>query len=537
MRRRPASCFVPIIAALLAMLCVSDTCGAVNLNPDGVTGRARKRHACQDLTGGLVQPVLDDGACAGYIEPHGASGDAVTVSFGTDISGSLLAFDGGRTVVVLQNELFGTMTADGVFASGDGDAEHDPILVLVYRDGKRTGAYRWTEVLKRPRMVYTDTFCGDWVSDCPERVVWLQTYRVTDSAPRELVLKTNSLREFALNLTAGVLSAARDAPEWSACDIIAQGPTARHDAHGQMGAVQLLKGELPPALDFTIAPDVPIFGEGDNDVVCLNRSPTGLVATSRLPIAVQRFTGDVLPVPAEVVGKAQAHPPQIQIGLRSTEFFAGMIGGQSGTTDIWHLRLRADRPIQSIVIGLVGSAEAQRRANFDRNDDDYHADLYDIPPDAQITLRVVDGHGVELTPTIQRFDTLAAARALPAHWKQHLESSQTLGFKITDGRNGPYLSGRDLRDARCAMRELHYGVNHRTMDHRDVFPACRTENMKSYLDDTYNAMMQNDVFLSHDLPSDVAYVTAQLVYFDGSVSKTATIQRPASPRAGAKGVR
>jgi len=250
---------------------------------------------------------------------------------------------------------------------------------------------------------------------------------------------------------------------------------------------------------------------------------------------VQRFNSDVLPIPVNVVQEAQARPPQIQIGLRSTEFFSGTIRGHSGTMHIWHLRLRADRPIQSVDVSLAGSVEPPRRANFDPKEGEYEVDLYDMPPDAQITLRVVDGHNVALAPTTQPFDTLAAMRALPKDWKQHLERRQTLGFEIiADGRNGPYLFTGDLRRARCAVRELHYGIDRTKMDHRDVFPACRTQDMNAYLDDNYGAMMQGNVFLAHDLPANVAYVTAQLVYFDGSTSKIVTVRRGASLRKPAK---
>lgn len=160
------------------------------------------KSSCEDKTHGVVKVLIKDNACTGFIERE-RTDHSSTISFGMRISGTVLASRDERTVVAIQNHLSGSIDENGVFET-DNDSEHDPYVVLIYRDGQRIGAYRLTEILHRPRMVRSSKSCGHRSVDICPRVHWLLHYGgFEQSEGRKLTLHTTSLRQVTLNLQNG----------------------------------------------------------------------------------------------------------------------------------------------------------------------------------------------------------------------------------------------------------------------------------------------------------------------------------------------
>jgi hypothetical protein len=509
-----------VLATLMAFWPPAD-CFAVNINPDGIIEN-RAEQSCHDLSAGSVSVAIEGGACAAYMR-RDASGEWVRTDFGMHISGTVLAFDQGRIVVALQDQLYGRMNADGVFVAGDGSSDHDPFLVLIFRDGKRVAAYRMAEILHRPHLVYTSTFCGYFDGPpCPPRLGWLQDFHASKNA-KQLLLHIASLREVTIDLEDGHIAQQNDSSEWAQCEFIVQGPMATRGARGQMGRVNLIKGSLQNALDFAIAPGVITRGDGDIESLCLKNTATGLLATARMPIAWDWFKGDLHQLPVSPRAASSQPPPHFHIDLLGTEFFSGRTRKSEGASYIWKFQVEPDQPMQRMEIALEGSEES-KLLTFDWRTG-YLVDLDDIPEHARIVISGIDGHGIEIATQVHPFDALQGARDLPKFLMTRLRNDPRMWGELRDTWGSPYLYFGKLKAARCAVSEVRYGIGKKSLDHKFSVAPCTASDMKTYLATTHDAYKRSDIFADVHLPEHTQFVTMQLVFFDGSVSAPVRINR------------
>jgi hypothetical protein len=402
------------------------------------------------------------------------------------VSGAVLASNDGRTVVAIQSNLYGGMSPDGtLYAADDAKSKQDPAVVLIYRDGKQIAVYHLAELLLRPRMVTLSV----------SHVQWLRGMSAFEqSNGKKLVLSTTSLREVTFDLQSGRIETQRDSREWTDCDVIAYGPVTRLGTLGQMAAPYLAKGSATKAISFTIAPRLDLGSGGSYESICLKDRPSGLLAVSTVPVmfnALARASQTAPPTKA-----AQASPaPNVHFDLDLR-----MI------SDVWELLIKFDIPLHQLDARVVGT-EKWSHSGFDLNSV-ASVDLEHIPEDALIEIQAVDGFGKKIGPYQKRFDTRAAVRRL---FTAELTVAPQRWVDISSLSNGNYISFGELVRRRCALREIRYSIDNRSLDQRFPLPPC------DFADPSGGDFTENISW-----PTLPEFVAVQVVFSDGSVSKVMT---------------
>lgn len=308
--------------------------------------------------------------------------------------------------------------------------------------------------------------------------------------------------------------------------MIAHGPSASLGSQGQMGPVYLLKGNLKEELSFTIPPGVDGIGQGTDQTLCLNNTPSGLVATSVIPVYLNGFKNDLY---TPEISQEPQHTPSFTIELLGTRYFSGLIKGQQGHQHIWELSIKPDRPLQTIQASLSGANEWHyvQFPNMTKSEVDYPIDIADLPEEATITIRATDGHGHEIGPFAQAVNTKKMISYLPSFWMARLKQNPQQWVKIYDNisdEKTKRLSFHILAQARCALKEIRYSVDDKSLSHRFSLAPCNVNDMESYLSGVQNAfdthgnsaLDQNERI---EWPKNMKFVAVQLVFFDSSVSE------------------
>ena len=488
---------------------------AVVLNPEGLDG-PKEKYSCEDLVRGKVRLIVENGACVGFDGVGEQS--ALHVLFDTPVSGVVLASRDGRTIVAIQSELSGKVDAGGIFQPAEGSSEHDPFVVLIYRDGKPTGAYRLTEILRRPRMVSTGEFCSLYRhhKPCTSRVNWLRYYAVRDSqGGQELVLETTSMREVSLDLNSGAKTRDEDALQWKSCDLVAQGAIARLGDRAEMGPIYLLKGHLHRPLAFTVAPGVDIRGDGQIQVVCFRQTPGGYAAVSVFPMWLDQFDADRYEPPFAMVPQEKSAGIGFHADLLGMEEFMS----SSPHVMIWKFSIEPDKPVQRMDVS-ISETGASRGVMYVPNEG-YTVDINDVPDHATLLIDAITGNGDVQGPVIVPVDVTSMVRKLPGIWKARLQRHPHRWVEIRKGASANfYLYFRPVADGYCGLREIRYSVDSHKLDKRFAIPRCRVADKESYLLDLHEASLSRADYGRRDvpLPKKPKFVAVQLVYFDGSVS-------------------
>jgi len=399
------------------------------------------------------------------------------------VSGAVLGSNDGRTVVAIQSDLYGGMRPDGtLYAAGDAESKRDPAVVLIYRDGKQIAVYHLAELLLRPRMVTASVSHVRWLRGMSE---------FEQSNGRKLVLSTTSLREIMFDLQSGHIEMQQDSREWTDCDVIAYGPVSRLGRLGQMAAPYLAKGSAPAAISFTIAPQLELDNGGFYESLCLKNRPSGLLAVSTIPVMYNALAhASQSPPQAGAAQTPRAPDVHFDLDLR-------MI------SDRWELLVKFDVPLQQLDARVVGS-EKWSHSGFGLNGVAF-VGLEHIPEDALIEIQAVDGFGKKIGPYRKRFDTRAAVRSL---FTAELTAAPERWVNISRLSNGNYINFGELVERRCALREIRYSIDNKSLDQRFPLPPC-----------DFSDPSGGDFTADISWPTMPEYVAVQVVFGDGSVSK------------------
>lgn len=438
-------------------------------------------YSCSPTTPRNVVVTTRAGACAGFVWKRD-QGAPIQVQFPMLVSGEVLGSNDGRTVVAIQSNLRGGMRPDGtLYAADDAASKRDPVAVLIYRDGKQIAAYHFAELLSRPRMVTLSV----------SHVQWLRGMsRFDQSNGMKLLLITTSLREITFDLQSGHIEMQRDSREWTDCDVIACGTVSRLGTMGQMAAPHLAKGSAPEAIRFTIAPTLELDNAGLYGSLCLKNRPSGLVAVSAIPVMFNALAPPAQPAPQAHAAQASAPDVHFEIDLQAV-------------SDEWKLLIRFDIPLQQLDARVVGT-EKWSHSGFDLNGVAY-IDMEHVPEDALIEIQAVDGLGKKIGPYRKRFDTRATVRRL---FTTELAAAPQRWVDISSMSNGNYISFHELVQRRCALREIRYSIDNRSLDRRFPLPHCDFA-------DPSGGDFTEDI----SWPTMPEYVAVQVVFSDGSVSK------------------
>lgn len=183
---------------------------------------------------------------------------------------------------MVQSGLYGGVTPDGVaVAYGDGKETRDPVVVLVYRGGKKLAAYRYSQVVFRGRLISQSISHVNWlVRDLEEEPSLLD---------KTLTLNTTSFRTVKIDLETGKLEA-EDSPLWKRCSLIAYGEVKKRGAGYRMEPAYLAKGAARPRVDFTAATSMAAAYPGRYVTLCLEKRKGKLVATEVIDILLNALT-------------------------------------------------------------------------------------------------------------------------------------------------------------------------------------------------------------------------------------------------------
>lgn len=185
---------------------------------------------------------------------------------------------------MVQSGLYGSVGADGVAVTyGDGKPVRDPVIVLVYRGGRKLAAYRYSQIVFRGRLI----------SQSVSHVNWLVRSTPHHEQPplldKTLTLNTTSFRTVTIDLETGKL-AAEDSPLWKRCSVIAYGEVKKRGAGYRMDPAYLAKGEARPHVDFTAPASVSLGSPGSYVTLCLEKRKGKLVATEVIDILLNALT-------------------------------------------------------------------------------------------------------------------------------------------------------------------------------------------------------------------------------------------------------
>lgn len=170
-------------------------------------------HYCQGPTSGPVSVIHDGATCSGYQVADAKGGAPKLVDFDFKGSGRLLASSDGRTVVMLQSHLYGRVTKAAKVVEFVGPAEKkNPVVLYVYRDGKKVASHRIHDLAKRPALLSQSVSHVRWLSTLPKGLD-AQSFSLTTSSHRTLSFDT----------TSGALLKQEDSEDWKGCAVIATG--------------------------------------------------------------------------------------------------------------------------------------------------------------------------------------------------------------------------------------------------------------------------------------------------------------------------
>ncbi|MBP6630367.1 MAG: hypothetical protein KA297_13105 [Kofleriaceae bacterium] len=223
-------------------------------------------YQCQGPTTGPVVAVPGKaGACVGF--KRNRTGRTRVITFDHARSGVLLASPDGRTVVMVQSYLYGTRKADGTLVEFDGaGAERpDPVVLEVFRDGKRLAQHRLGALLARPHLADLTISHVRWVDGEP---------RLDNTS---LELTTTSYRTLTFSTRTGALTGAVDTPTWTRCHTLASGTV---DLVGKrlLEPYSLKTGTKVATIPFAIGPGV-VLTDRAYTKACFEPGGSGLVLT------------------------------------------------------------------------------------------------------------------------------------------------------------------------------------------------------------------------------------------------------------------
>ena len=229
-----------------------------------LAGTARADFAafqCDGPSKGPVKAIVDDGACVGYQATN-------TVTFPFRGSGRLLASADGRTVVMLESYLNGTVK-NGRIVEFIGTTERpNPIAVHIFRDGKLVAVHRIHDLVVRANLIVPSISHVRWVR------------AVGEIGATEFSITTSSFRTIRFDSKTGSILENKDAAEWNRCDVIAAGQL-------DLPNNQLLKpfsfkaGKRIAPITFERAPGVALTNKA-SATVCLVKRGQNLVLAETL---------------------------------------------------------------------------------------------------------------------------------------------------------------------------------------------------------------------------------------------------------------
>jgi hypothetical protein len=205
------------------------------------------------------------GTCGGF-SAHGA-----TVRFDYPASGRIIASADGRTVVMVQSYLYGTVDRDQQVIGFEGGREvADPIAVYVYRDAALVASHRFSELLDRRWILNPSVSHLSWVREAPPSITG-QTFDLITSTFEKITFDTRT----------GAVHKRGDSAAWERCSVIASGKVDL--AKGALDPVILWKTNQRPGapLPFTRAEGVSLTDRAWT-MGCFERRGGGLVLTSTL---------------------------------------------------------------------------------------------------------------------------------------------------------------------------------------------------------------------------------------------------------------
>jgi hypothetical protein len=223
-------------------------------------------HYCTGPSSGPVEAIRPVNACTGYR----VRGTSIQVSFPYTGSGSLVASADGRTVVMIQSYLYGSVddvTGEIVELVGATEVKN-PVGVYVYRDGKLVASHAIDDLVARKKLVGESISHVQWVRSAPKTIG--ATFTIT----------TSDFRTITFDGKTGAIAKQEDSSEWKRCTIIASG---KLDLKGnRLTKPYSLKTEKHvPDIAFLRGPGVALTDRA-SATVCLEQDAAGLVLTDAL---------------------------------------------------------------------------------------------------------------------------------------------------------------------------------------------------------------------------------------------------------------
>ncbi len=154
------------------------------------------RYHCHGPTSGSIRVIADD-ACRGFFAGKKQH------MFSRIVSGTLLASKDGKTVVLIEDYLSGSVDAKRKVVTADIDSEQidNPTVVQIWRDGARVAFYDIARLAKDVTKLEESTSHVQWVAALPTSV----------DGPT-FTLTTTSGRRITFDAKTGAITGEEDAP-------------------------------------------------------------------------------------------------------------------------------------------------------------------------------------------------------------------------------------------------------------------------------------------------------------------------------------
>ena len=136
------------------------------------------RYRCTGPTTGSVRVVVEDGTCRGFT----VSGKQQL--FARMVSGTLLASQDGKTVVLIEDYLSATVDGTSIVTDIDRKRIVNPVVVQIWRNGTRVGAHDIARLVRDVTKVEQSISHVRWVASLPANVDGAQFTLVTTSGRR-----------------------------------------------------------------------------------------------------------------------------------------------------------------------------------------------------------------------------------------------------------------------------------------------------------------------------------------------------------------
>ncbi len=133
------------------------------------------RYRCTGPTAGPVRVVVEDTTCRGFTV------GGKQQLFSRMASGTLLASQDGKTVVLIEDHLSGVVSGASIVIDLDREKIINPVVVQIWREGTRVAAYDVARLVNNVKKVASSVSHVRWVASLPADVDGAQFAIVTTS--------------------------------------------------------------------------------------------------------------------------------------------------------------------------------------------------------------------------------------------------------------------------------------------------------------------------------------------------------------------